>query len=142
MTKLILRWAINAVALWLAILIVPGITGPRDWSTEWPSILGLALVFGLVNALVRPLIMLLTCPLIILTLGLGTLLVNTFLFWLTSVLSQWISGQFNVAIGFTVADFWAAFLGALVVSVVSVVLSVFLRDDAWEDRRRRRKDWQ
>lgn len=136
MTKLILRWGINALALWLAITFVPGIAGPKDW----PSILGLALVFGLVNALVRPLIVLLTCPLIILTLGLGTLLINTFLLWLTSVASQWVSAQMGVNIGITVADFWAAFFGALVISIVSVVLSVFVRDDAWEDRRRWRKD--
>lgn len=133
MVKLILRWAINAFALWLAITIVPGISGPKDW----PSILALAVVFGLVNALVRPLITLLTCPLIILTLGLGTLLINTFLLWLTSVVSQWFSAQTGYAIGITVNDFWAAFFGALLISVVSVVLSIFVRDDGEERRRRR-----
>lgn len=135
MLKLLLRWAVNAVALWVAVTLVPGITGPKDWA----SILGLALVFGLINALLRPLLTLLTCPLIILTLGLGTLLINTFLFWLTSVVSQALSAQFGWAIGFTVDGFWPAFFGALVVSVVSVVLSIFIRDDG-EGRRRRRRE--
>ncbi len=134
MNRLIIRWAINAVALWVAVTYVPGIEGPKDWL----AIAGLALVFGLINALVRPLITLLTCPLIILTLGLGTLLINTLMFWLTSVISQWLDTQFGLAIGFTVADFWAAFFGALVVSIVSIVLSIFLRDD--RERRWRSRD--
>src|SRR3990170_2650432 len=111
MTKLILRLAINAVALWVAVNgipgvfnVVPGISGPRDWL----SIIMLALIFGLVNALLRPVLSLLTCPLIILTLGLGTLLINTFLFWLSGEIGR----QFGV--GFTVSGFWPAFFGALV----------------------------
>ena len=68
MQRLILRWLINAAALWVAVTYVPGI----DVQGGWPAILVAALIFGLVNALVRPLIELLTCPLIILTLGLGT----------------------------------------------------------------------
>jgi putative membrane protein len=131
MTKLILRWAINAVALWLAITIVPGLSGPRDWL----SIFLLALIFGLVNALLRPLLTLLTCPLIILTLGLGTLLINTLLFWLSGQIGQYFGVGFSVPPGWE--GFWAAFLGALVVSVVSVVLSVFVRDD--DEWRRKRK---
>ena len=65
MTKFVLRWVINAVALYLAVLILPGI----DLRSDLVSILWLALIFGLVNALFRPLIQILTCPLIILTLG-------------------------------------------------------------------------
>ena len=71
MTKFILRWAINAIALYLAVLILPGI----DLRSDLVSILWLALIFGLINALFRPLIQLLTCPLIILTLGLFTLVI-------------------------------------------------------------------
>ncbi|MBL8058262.1 MAG: phage holin family protein [Anaerolineales bacterium] len=136
MVKLILRWAINAVALWAAVSWVPGISGPAN---DWVSLFGLALVFGLINALLRPLLTLLTCPLLILTLGLGTLLLNTFLFWLTSVVSQSLSTQFGLTIGFTVDGFWPAFFGALVVSIVSVVLSLFIRDDGEERRRWRRR---
>ena len=128
MQKLILRWAINAVAIWVAITYVPGI---ERTETGWLPILGLALIFGLVNALLRPLIEILTCPFIILTLGLGTLLINTLLFWLTGL----IGNQFGM--GFTVDGFWPAFLGALVVSVVSVVLTLILRDELRGRRRRR-----
>jgi putative membrane protein len=120
MTKLILRWAINAVALWVAVTFVPGI---NETQSGWLPIIGLALIFGLINALLRPLIEVLTCPLIILTLGLGTLLINTLLFWLTGL----IGNQFGI--GFTVDGFWAAFLGGLVVSVVSVVLTLLLKDE-------------
>lgn len=121
MTKFILRWAINAVALYLAVLLLPGI----GLASEPTSIIWLALIFGLVNALVRPLISILTCPLIILTLGLFTLVINTFMFWLTSVIGQ----SFGIAL--TIADpvWWNAFLGGLVVSIVSVVLTLMLKDE-------------
>ena len=122
MTKFVLRWIINAIALYVAIRVVPGIhliTGVN----QWLAIILLALVFGLLNALLRPIIMTLTCPLIILTLGLGTLLVNTLLFWLTGV----IGAQFGW--GFRIDNFLAAFLGALVVSIVSIVLSVIIKDE-------------
>jgi len=126
MTRLILRWAINAVAIWVALTYVPGIHVAQS---GWAPIIGLALIFGLLNALLRPVIELLTCPLIMLTLGLGTLLVNTLLFWLSGV----IGNQFGI--GFTVDGFVPAFLGALVVSVISVVLTLFVRDE----KRKRRK---
>jgi putative membrane protein len=131
MTRLILRWAINAIAIWVAITYVPGI---HEAQTGWVPILGLALIFGLVNALLRPLIELLTCPLIILTLGLGTLLINTLLFWLTGV----IGSQFGI--GFTVDGFWPAFLGALVVTVISVVLTMLVREDKQRRPRPRRSN--
>ena len=121
MTKFILRWVINAIALYLAVLILPGI----DLRSGMISIIWLALIFGLVNALFRPLIQLLTCPLIMLTLGLFTLVINTFMFWLTSVIGQ----SFGLAL--TIADpvWWNAFLGGLVVSIVSVVLTLILKDE-------------
>lgn len=130
MTRLILRWAINAIAIWAALNFVPGI---EPQQSGWPAILGLALIFGLVNALVRPVLELLTCPLIILTLGLGTLLINTLLFWLTGL----IGSRFDI--GFTVDGFWPAFLGALVVTLVSVVLTLLLREDR-QPRRRQERD--
>jgi putative membrane protein len=121
MTKFILRWAINAIALYLAILILPGI----DLKSGLVSIIWLALIFGLANALFRPLIQFLTCPLIMLTLGLFTLVINTFLFWLTSVIGQ--SFGFELVISDPV--WWNAFLGGLVISVVSVVLTLILKDE-------------
>ena len=130
MTKFILRWAINAVAIWAAIALLQG-RGVELTHSGWLPIVGLALIFGLINALVRPVIELLTCPLIILTLGLGTLLINTLLFWLTG----WIGTQFGI--GFTVSGFWPAFLGALIVSVVSMVLTMLLHDELKGRRPRR-----
>jgi putative membrane protein len=123
MVKFFLRWAINAVALYVAVLLVPGIKMQPTHTSEWIVFILLGLVFGLLNALLRPLIMALTCPLIILTLGLGTLLVNTLMFYLTGV----IGAQFGW--GFTVQNFLAAFLGGIVVSVVSIVLSLVLKDE-------------
>ena len=121
MTKFILRWAINAIALYLAVLILPGI----DLRSNLVSILWLALIFGLVNALFRPLLQFLTCPLIILTLGLFTLVINTFMFWLTSVIGQ------SFGFGLTISDpvWWNAFLGGLVISIVSVVMTMILKDE-------------
>ena len=129
MYRFILRWAINTVALYAAIALLPGI---HMQSTNWISIIWLALIFGLVNALLRPLISILTCPLIILTLGLFTLLINTFLFYLAG----YIGLAFGV--GFTVDSFWTALLGGIIVSLVSIVLSVFIR----KDDRRRREDYR
>jgi len=112
MTKFILRLLINAIALYLAVLIVPGI----DLGTNMVSLLWLALIFGIINALFRPLLKFLTCPLIILTLGLFTLVINTFLFWLTSVIGQ----SFGIALTISDPVWWNAFLGGLIVSIVSV----------------------
>ncbi len=118
MTKFILRWVINAIAIFLAVKL-PGI----HLESGLVSVIWLALIFGLVNAFLRPLLKLLTCPLIILTLGLFTLLINTFLFWLT--------GQIGRAFGIllTFDGFWPIFLGALVISIVSIVLSMILKDE-------------
>jgi putative membrane protein len=121
MTKFILRWAINAIALYLAILIIPGI----DLRSGLVSIIWLALIFGLVNALFRPLIQMLTCPLIMLTLGLFTLVINTFMFWLTSVIGQ----SFGLDLVISDPVWWNAFLGGLVVSIVSVVMTLILKDE-------------
>ena len=130
MTRLILRWAINAVAIWAAITLLQG-HGLELARSGWLPIVGLALIFGLMNALLRPLIEILTCPLIILTLGLGTLLINTLMFWLTGL----IGSQFGI--GFTLSGFWPAFLGALICSVVSLVLTMLLHDELKGRRPRR-----
>ncbi len=125
MTKFILRWAINAVGVFLAIRFVPGIhyTPGLSQQSGWLGILGIALILGLVNAFLRPLLRLLTCPLIILTLGLFTLVINTFLFWLTAYIGQFFG------INLTIDSLLSAFLGGLVVSIVSVVLSLILKDE-------------
>lgn len=120
MNRFILRWAINAVGLYAAIALVPGI---HPQSTNWLSIIWLALIFGIVNALLNPLLKLLTCPLILLTLGLFTLVINMALF----MVAGYVGTAFGV--GFTVDGWLTAFLGSLVVSAVSIVLSMVLRDE-------------
>ncbi|MBK6794941.1 MAG: phage holin family protein [Anaerolineales bacterium] len=119
MTKFIIRWVINAVALYAAVWIIPGI----DYLGNWTGILWLALIIGLLNALVRPLLKFLTCPLIILTLGLFTLVINTAMLLLTSNIGQ------SLGIPLTVDGFWSALLGSLVMSAVSIVMSVIFRDE-------------
>jgi putative membrane protein len=121
MNKFLIRLLINAVALYAAVSFVDGIQAVPG--TNWVSYLGLAFIFGLLNALVRPILKFLTCPLIILTLGLFTLVINTVLFWLTGLIGL------NFGAGFTVDGFWPAFLGGLIVSIVSVILTTFFKDD-------------
>jgi putative membrane protein len=120
MNAFLIRWAINTLALYAAIAIVPGI---KPESTRWFALLILGLIFGLLNAVLRPILKLLTCPLILLSLGFFVLILNTILF----VLTGWLGSQFHI--GFTVHNFWSAFLGALVTSVVSFVLTLFLKDE-------------
>ena len=110
----LIRFLITAAALWLAVAFVPGITHEGTWI----ELLGVALVFGLVNALVRPLIKMLPCPLIILTLGVFLLVLNALMLWLTAELST------VLGLGFYVAGFRPAFWGALLISIVSAVLNL------------------
>lgn len=119
----IVRLLVNAAALFVAAWIVPGIR--HDGSLL--SLLVVALVFGIVNSLLRPLITLLTCPLILLTLGLFTLVINALMLMVTG----WLSGQ--LGLGFHVDGFWAAFVGGLIVGLVSVVLSLVVHEDKKHD---------
>ena len=121
MTKFILRLAINAIALYLAVWLLPGL----DLSGGVVSLLWVALTFGLVNAFLGPLLKFLSCGLIVLTLGLFTLVINTFLFWLTYVISQ------SLGLGLMIFEpvWWNAFLGAVVVSIVSFIMSMILKDE-------------
>lgn len=122
MTKFILRLAINALALYAAIFLLPD---RIELQSELTSIIWLALIFGLVNALFRPLLKFLTCPLILLTLGLFTLVINTFLFWLTSVIGQ----SFGIELLINDPVWLNAFLGGLIVSIVSVIMTLILKDE-------------
>ena len=109
----LLRLLINAVALWVAIQVVDGI----DYRGSWWSLLSVALVFGVLNASVRPLLKLLTIPLLIVTLGLFIFVINAAMLLLTG----WVSGWLHL--GFFIDGFWPAFRGGLVVSIVSLILS-------------------
>jgi len=120
MRHLLLRLIINAIALFAATQVgIPGLRFDGDWKT----IVVVAFIFGLVNALIRPLLALLTCPLILLTLGLFTLVVNAAMLALTG----WLAQQFKL--GFVVDGFWAAFVGGLVVSIVSWALALVVGEE-------------
>lgn len=114
----LIRLLVNAAALWVATRLVPGVS----FTGGWLPLLGVALVFGVLNAVIRPVTKLLTCPLILLTLGLFSFVVNGLMLWLTSALSG------ALDLGFHVTGFWAAFLGALVVSLISTMLSMVVLD--------------
>jgi putative membrane protein len=107
------RVLVNALAIYLAAAVVPGVE-----ITGVLAALVAGLAFGLVNAFVRPVLLVLTLPLTLLTLGLFLFVLNAFCFWLTSALVK----------GFDVHGFWAALFGALLVSVVSWVLTAFVSD--------------
>jgi putative membrane protein len=119
MRRFLLRWLITALALYAAVQLVPGIGYDGDWTT----LAGMTLVFGLVNAFVRPLLTLLSCPLILLTLGVFTLVINGAMLLLASRLA----GVFGV--GFYVDGFGPAFWGALVISVVSFLMNLLVGDE-------------
>jgi putative membrane protein len=117
------RLLVNAAALWVATRLVPGVS----YSGGWLSFLAVAMVFGVVNAFIRPVAKFLTFPLIIVTLGIFALVVNGLMLWLTSSLST------MLGLGLYVSGFWAAFWGALVVSIVSTILSIAVRDSSRHD---------
>ena len=123
MRSFVLRLLASAVAIWVAAGLVPGVEIEGAEFTDQALIaLFVGLIFGLINAFIRPIVTMLTFPLFVLTLGLFTFVVNALLFWFTA----WLAGQLDI--GFSVEGFAAAFFGALVVSIVSWVLSVALRD--------------
>lgn len=113
--KLLIRLIINAIALYAAAQLVNGI----QLTDQIGGILFVALIFGVVNAILGPILKILSFPFILVTLGLFTLVINGLLLWLTAALSSSLS----------VEGFWAAFWGALVISIVSWFLSAFLKDD-------------
>lgn len=114
----VLRLLINAAALWVATAIVPGVT----YSGGLLPFVAVAFVFGIINSTLRPLAKIVTFPLILVTLGIFALVINGLMLWLTSSLSG------ALGLGFHVGGFWPAFVGALVVSIVSTLLSLFVRD--------------
>jgi putative membrane protein len=114
----LVRLLVNAAALWVATRLMPGVT----FVGGWVPFLGVALVFGFVNAFIRPVAKILTFPLIVLTLGIFSLVVNGLMLWLTSALSG------ALELGFHVRGFWAAFFGALIVTIVSTLLSILITE--------------
>jgi len=117
--NLLIRWIIASFSLFIAAWLVPGI---RIEGNAWGAYAVMAVILGLINAVVRPILQLLSLPLIMLTLGLFLLFINGITLWMASAIAVKV---FHV--GFYVDGFWSAFLGALIVSIVSVILSAFFR---------------
>ena len=127
--SLLIRLLINAAALWVATRIVPGVRYEGDGSI----LLVVALVFGILNVAVKPILFVLTLPFLLITLGLFTFVLNAFMLWLTGRASS------ALGLGFHVDGFLPAFVGALVVTVVSFALSMLVKpakrvDAKWEAR--------
>jgi putative membrane protein len=121
LVRLVASAAGLAVAAWILGGITVG-TGEDSWGHRALVLLGVAVVFGLVNAVVKPVVKLLTLPLFVLTLGLITLVINALLLQLTAFLSD------QVGLEFGVAGFGTAILGALIVSLVSFGVALAMRD--------------
>lgn len=119
MRRILLRLLVNAIALWVAVQIVPGIHAENPL-----TILIVALIFGVVNAILRPLVTFFTCPMILLTLGLFIFVINAVMLWFTS----WVAGRLNLGFGIE-GGFWPAFWGALVISLVSLAISLLIKDE-------------
>jgi putative membrane protein len=122
--RLLIRLLINVVGLYVAVQLVPGVQSAGSWTT----LLGVAVILGLVNVVVRPVLTILTGPLILLTLGLFLLVVNALTLWLAGLIAS------GLGLGFQVDGFIAAFWGALVLTVVNWALTILFG----EHRRRRR----
>ena len=126
--RFLLRVLVSAAALGVATWVVPGITLPAasGWSKAG-TLLVVALIFGIINATLKPLIKVVGCAFYVLTLGLVALVVNGLLLWLTS----WVAGKLSLP--FHITGFWAAFWGAIIVGLVSWVLNLFIRDKRSRD---------
>lgn len=119
--KLILRWLIVAISLYVTVLIVPGIRVEGD---AWLAYTIMALILAMVNALIRPILKFLSCGLIIITLGLFVFVINALTFYLSSYIAvTWLN------VGFYVDSIWDALLGSFIVSVVTLILSKILIDE-------------
>jgi len=124
----LLRLIINAVALLITAYVIPGIqlgaARPHPTTNDWITLLFVALIFGLVNAAIRPILIVLSLPLEIITLGLFIFVINAFMLLLTS----WIAD--GIDLGFHVDGFWTALWGSIVITVVNWVIDLtILKDD-------------
>jgi putative membrane protein len=120
--RFIIQWVINAFAFFVAITILSE-HGIRHQGQNWVDFLVLAFIFGVINAILRPILTVIGCPVIILTLGLGVLLINTLLFYLTGLVGTYFG------VGYTVDGFIPAFLGALIVSAINIFFGFLVRAD-------------
>lgn len=121
----LVRWLINGVALWVTTIVVPGIdvTGSTT-AMNLLTLIAVALIFGLVNAIIKPIIQIIGCLFYVLTLGLIALVVNALLF----LLVDWFAGLLDLP--FEIDGFWPAFWGAIVMGIVSWAISLVIPDRA------------
>ena len=108
MLDILIKWVLLALALLFVAWIVPGISFAGFMAALWA-----ALFMGIINIFIRPILILLTLPLNLITLGLFTFIINAFLFWLVA----------HIVSGFMVADYWAALLGSIVLSIISLFIN-------------------
>lgn len=119
--SIIIRVIVNAIALWAAVFLVDGIkVNAEDTVTTILVYLGVGALFGLVNAIIKPIVKAVGCLFYILTLGLVALVVNALLLLFTG----WLAGVLGVP--FVIDGFWAAFWGAIIIAIVSWLLSLFV----------------
>ncbi|MEU8135305.1 phage holin family protein [Streptodolium elevatio] len=124
MKSLVIKLIVNAAAIWITAVVVDGVNITGDsWGNKALTVLFVALIFGVINIVIKPIVKLFSLPLFILTLGLITFVINALMLWLTS----WVSGKLDLS--FHVEGFWQALLGALVISLVSWFLNLVLDRD-------------
>lgn len=123
MNKLVMKVAVIAAALWVTIWLIDGLAYDSGRGI-WPFVL-IALIFWGVNSILRPIAKIVSLPFIVITLGLGALVINGLAFWFVA----WLSGPTQLDLGFTSTGFWASFLGAIVMAIVSFVLNRFVKPD-------------
>jgi putative membrane protein len=117
--KLIIRWFIASASLFAAAYLVPGIH--VQGQNAWIILIAMALILGLVNAIVRPILGVVSIPLIILTLGIFMLIINGLSFLIAARIAE------GLGVGFYVDNYWSALLGSIVVSLVTVILNTIFR---------------
>lgn len=127
MKNFLIRVGVNGVALWVAALVLPGINlaeGDVGWGRKLWTIFFVAVIFGVVNAIIKPIAQLLSLPFIVLTLGLFIFIVNAFMLQLTEWVSGWLDLSFSID-----QFFWDAIFGAIIITLVSWVLNVVLPEN-------------
>jgi putative membrane protein len=119
--RIIIRWIITAIAIFLTAWLLPGINITS--SNGFVTVALVAVILGFLNAVVRPILAILSCGCIVATMGLFMLVINAFVLWLTG----WVAAELNI--GFQVEGFWPALWGSIVISIISFVLSMLFLDE-------------
>ncbi|QDO87305.1 phage holin family protein [Ornithinimicrobium ciconiae] len=121
----LIKVAVNGVALWIASLLFDGIVfeDTSNTTAKVLTVLAVGLIFGVLNSIIKPILFVLSLPIMLLTLGLFTFILNAFMLWLTGTVAGWVN------LGFEVTEFWwDAIWGALIITIVSMILNAILPD--------------